>query len=326
MKIVIADRGLLPHRTVLESRLPHHAVTSWHDGVDERTLATDLADADVYVGARFTAAMGEAARGLRLVHAPGAGYDGIDATALPVGATVANTFHHEGSIAEYIAMALVALRRRVREQDTALRRGSWLSSTYDRDIAQPATLRGSTVVFLGFGHIGQAAWSLLRAYGAEGIAITRSGSVDAAASGLAWAGTNNRLLEAVEQADALVVSIPLSPETTGAVGARELDALGPDGLLVNVARGPVVDEKALFAALDSRSIAGAAIDVWYRYPGSDGVGEPASLPFGDLDNVLMTPHSSGVTSETFVGRAIEIADNISRLAAGESIRNVVTPA
>jgi phosphoglycerate dehydrogenase-like enzyme len=185
MKIVIADRGLLPHRTVLESRLPEDAVTSWHDGVDERTLATDLADADVYVGARFTAAMGEAARGLRLVHAPGA-------------ATVANTFHHEGSIAEYIAMALVALRRRVREQDAALRRGSWLSSTYDRDIAQPATLRGSTVVFLGFGHIGQAAWSLLRAYGAEGIAITRSGSVDAAASGLAWAGANDRLLEAVE--------------------------------------------------------------------------------------------------------------------------------
>jgi phosphoglycerate dehydrogenase-like enzyme len=110
------------------------------------------------------------------------------------------------------------------------------------------------------------------------------------------------------------------------VGTRELDALGPDGLLVNVARGPVVDEKALFAALESRSIAGAAVDVWYRYPGSDGVGEPASLPFGDLDNVLMTPHSSGVTSETFVGRAIEIADNISRLAAGESIRNVVTPA
>jgi phosphoglycerate dehydrogenase-like enzyme len=325
MKIVIADRGLLPHRTVLESRLPEGSVTSWHDGVDERTLAADLADADVYVGARFTPALAAAAPGLRLVHAPGAGYDGIDTSALPTGAVVANTFHHEGSIAEYIAMALVALRRRIREQDAALRRGSWLSSTYDRDIAQPATLRGSTVAFLGFGHIGQAAWSLLRAYGAEGIAITRSGSTDAEAAGLAWAGTTDRLVEAVEQADALVVSIPLSAETTGAVGARELDALGPDGLLVNVARGPVVDEKSLFSALESRSIAGAAIDVWYRYPGSDGAGEPATLPFADLDNVLMTPHSSGVTSETFAGRATEIADNVSRLAAGAAIRNVVAP-
>jgi phosphoglycerate dehydrogenase-like enzyme len=107
------------------------------------------------------------------------------------------------------------------------------------------------------------------------------------------------------------------------VGAVELDNLGPDGLLVNVARGPVAEESALYEALKDRRIAGAAIDTWYQYPGPDGRGEPSALPFGRLDNIIMTPHSSGVTAETFRGRAREIAENITRLSKNEPIKTVV---
>jgi hypothetical protein len=87
----------------------------------------------------------------------------------------------------------------------------------------------------------------------------------------------------------LVASIPLTDETTGIIDAAALDELGPEGLLVNVARGPVVDEKALYEALKDRRIAGAAVDVWYQYPASDGRAEPSSFPFGRLDNIIMTP-------------------------------------
>jgi phosphoglycerate dehydrogenase-like enzyme len=89
--------------------------------------------------------------------------------------------------------------------------------------------------------------------------------------------------------------------------------LGSGGILVNVGRGPVVQEQALFDALAGHTIAAAAIDVWYQYPGADGVGRPSTLPFADLDNILMTPHSSGVTHHTFVGRVADVAANISRL-------------
>jgi phosphoglycerate dehydrogenase-like enzyme len=323
MRIVIADPNLMPQRSTFEAALPDGAVTSWHESWNEHAVVTDLKDADVYVGPRFTGAMGAEARNLRLVHVAGAGYDGIDADALPAGALCANTFHHEGSIAEHIATVLVALRRNLLGQDAALRTGVWASSVYSPDIRQPETLRGAVVTFLGFGHIGSAAWKLLQAFGAEGIAITRSGSVDPRSNSLRWAGTTDRLGEALSESDILVISIPLTAETTALVGASELDDLGPDGQLVNVARGPVVDETALYEALKDRRIAGAAVDVWYQYPATEGRGEPSTLPFGRLDNIIMTPHSSGVTAETFRGRAREIAENITRLSKNEPLKNVV---
>ncbi|MFF2243853.1 2-hydroxyacid dehydrogenase [Arthrobacter sp. NPDC058130] len=323
MRIIIADPNLMPHRAAFEAALPPGSATSWHDSWNEHAVLTDLKDADVYVGPKFTEAMGNEARNLRLVHVAGAGYDGIDAAALPAGAVCANTFHHESSIAEHIAAVLVALRRNLFGQDAALRTGRWASSVYSPDIRQPETLRGAVITFLGFGHIGGAAWKLLQAFGAEGISITRRGSVDAKENSLRWSGTTAQLAEALSESDILVISIPLTEETTGLVGAAELDELGPDGLLVNVARGPVADETALYEALKDRRIGGAAVDVWYQYPGQDGRGEPAALPFGRLDNVIMTPHSSGVTAETFRGRAQEIAENITRLSANQPLKNVV---
>jgi phosphoglycerate dehydrogenase-like enzyme len=323
MRIVIADPNLMPLRASFEAALPDGTVTSWHDSWNEHSVLTDLKDADVYVGPKFTAAMGTESRNLRLIHVAGAGYDGIDAGALPAGAVCANTFHHEGSIAEHIATVLVALRRNLLGQDAALRTGIWSSSVYSPDIRQPETLRGAIVTFLGFGHIGSAAWNLLRAFGAEGIAITRSGSVNADKHALRWTGTTDRLGEALSESDVLVVSIPLDAGTTSLIGSAELDDLGPNGQIVNVARGPVVDEAALYEALKDRRIAGAAIDVWYQYPGPDGRGEPSALPFGRLDNIIMTPHSSGVTAETFRGRAREIAENITRLSKNEPLKNVV---
>ncbi|WP_138414435.1 2-hydroxyacid dehydrogenase [Sinomonas gamaensis] len=326
MRIVIADRNLMPHRPLLEEALPAGTTTSWHESWNEEALAADLRDADVYVGGRFTEAMGAAAEKLRLVHVAGAGYDGINADALPAGVICANTFHHENSIAEHVAAVLVALRRDLLGQDAALRTGTWQSPVYSPSTPQPETLRGATVSFLGFGHIGQAAWNLLRAFGCEGIAITRSGSTDPGLHGLRWAGSTERLGDSLTEADVLVVSIPLSEETHSVIGAVELDELGPAGLLVNVARGPVVDEAALYEALRDRRIAGAAIDVWYQYPGADGKAEPSALPFGRLDNVIMTPHSSGVTAETFRGRIRDIAENITRLTRNEPLKNVVIPA
>ena len=323
MRIVIADPNLMSQRTTFEAALPDGATASWHDSWNEHSVLTDLKDADVYVGPRFTEAMGAEAPNVRLVHVAGAGYDGIEAGALPAGAVCANTFHHESSIAEHIASVLVALRRNLVGQDAALRTGVWSSSVYSAEIRQPETLRGAVVTFLGFGHIGSAAWNLLQAFGAQGIAITRSGTVDPLANSLRWTGSTDRLAEALSESDILVISIPLTDETTGLVGATQLDDLGPDGLLVNVARGPIVDETALYEALKERRIAGAAIDTWYRYPGPDGRGEPSTMPFGRLDNIIMTPHSSGVTAETFRGRAREIAENITRLSKNEPLKNVV---
>ena len=97
------------------------------------------------------------------------------------------------------------------------------------------------------------------------------------------------------------------------------------GSIINVARAEIVDEDALYEALAERSIAGAALDVWYRYPRAAGPVPPASRPFNDLPNVLMTPHVSGWTEAMLDARAKLIAENIRRVAHRETPLNLVAP-
>ena len=125
------------------------------------------------------------------------------------------------------------------------------------------------------------------------------------------------------ESDIVVVSAPLTERTRGMIGEAQLNALGPHGVLINVGRGPLVDEKALYTALSNREIAGAAIDVWYHHPAENGSGAPSELPFAGLDNVVMTPHTSGITRQTFLRRADDITANIARLQRGEQLANIV---
>jgi len=139
------------------------------------------------------------------------------------------------------------------------------------------------------------------------------------------AGELDELLAA---ADVLVAAVPLTPETDGLIGRAELDALGADGLLVQMSRGRVVDEHALFAALRDGVIAGAAIDVWYDYkpePDADGRRYPYSrdCPFHSLPNVVLSPHR-GASPFSDLQRWDEVVENIKRVAAGrDDLLNLV---
>jgi phosphoglycerate dehydrogenase-like enzyme len=133
------------------------------------------------------------------------------------------------------------------------------------------------------------------------------------------------ILDAVlGRSDYVVVSIPASPQTVGWIGEPQLCRMKPSAYLINVARGEIVDEDALYQALARRSIAGAALDVWYRYPRQPGPAEPATRPFHELSNVLMTPHVSGWTDGMLDARAKLIAENIAHIARGEPPLNRVT--
>jgi len=324
MKILVADRNLVPHRERFSAALPLDAEVVWLVGQPDAVL-NELRDAEVFVGGRFTAEMAAVAEKLRLIHVVGAGTDRIDFTAISPDVLVANTFNHERSIAEYVIAAAVVLSRGFLAQDRALRSDVWATSVYDDAIPQSKTLRDSRIGFVGFGHIGQFSWDLFRAFGSTGAAVTGSGRVDAARHGLAWVGDTSRLDALLRESDVVVVSAPLNERTKGMIGTDQLRALGPDGVLINVGRGPLVGERALFEALRQGDIRAAAIDVWYQYPAGPGEhAAPAMLPFAQLANVLMTPHSSGITTDTFIGRADDIAANIGRLSRGEPLRDVVT--
>src|SRR5665811_1742761 len=124
------------------------------------------------------------------------------------------------------------------------------------------------------------------------------------------AGGIEELEHLLRESDVVVLSLPLGPSTRGMIAAGELAMMKPDAILVNVSRGQLIDEAALYAAFAANAIGGAVLDVWYQYPATGAQCTPASYPFSELSNVLMTPHISGVTRQTFEGRVADIVANI----------------
>ena len=289
---------------------------------DEATIVSALDDVDVLVTMAFTHEMGGAARRLKLVQVPGAGLDRIDRGALPPGAALANAYGHEVGIAEWVMGALLALTRQFGPLDAALRRGVWESQwAVGVDPPRPwPELAGKTLGILGYGRIGRCLARRAGAFDMTVLAVRRSRVVD----DLVTMYAPEALDDVLTRADAVVITLPLTPATRGLLGARELALMKPTALLLNPARAEIVDEDALYEALASRRIAGAALDVWYRYPAAAGPAAPARRPFHDLPTVLMTPHVSGWTEGMLTARAKVIADNVDRIARGESPLNLVT--
>ncbi|WP_238442024.1 2-hydroxyacid dehydrogenase [Streptomyces pratensis] len=294
----------------------------WLDAFDwdAGRIAGALPDVEVYVGSKLRAEDARQAARLRLVHVVGAGYDGIPLDALHPGVTVATTHHHGPSIAEHVLMAALMLSRDVLTAERELRAGRWRNVAVDPGLPFGSTLRGRRVGIIGFGETGTEVARLCQAVGLGVRAVRRDPTAPFPADLRPdWIGGDDRLPDLLTESDIVVVTVPLSPATRGLIGPAELKAMGAGSLLVNVARGPVVQEEALYEALRSGTIGGAALDVWWSGPPDP----PSRLPFHELPNVLMTPHNSGHTSDTFAARAAEIADNIVRLERGEPLVNVV---
>ena len=291
---------------------------------DEARILPRLADIDALVSMGFTREMAAAGPRLRLIQVPGAGLDRIDRSALRPGMHLANTYGHEGGIAEYVIGAMIALTRGFRRLDDSLRQGRWESQWAVGTPAPPlwSELAGKTLGILGFGHIGAALARRASAFDMTVCAIRREAQ-RAAPDGVSFIGGPERLDEVLRQSDFLAVTLSLSPETRGLLDARRLGLMKPSACLINVARAEIIDETALYRALISGGIAGAAIDVWYRYPTAAGATLPSTQPFHELGNVLMTPHVSGWTEGMIEARASLIADNIVRAARGEPPRNAV---
>jgi phosphoglycerate dehydrogenase-like enzyme len=283
-----------------------------------------LKDVDVLVTLVFTAAMAAETGRLRLVQVPGAGLDRIERSAIGPGVSLANVHGHETGIAEYVMGAMIALSRSFGRLDASLRAGRW-DSQWAPGVPPPPPwpeLAGRTLGILGYGGIGRALALRARAFEMRVCAIRRDVG-QSAHEELDVLGTMDVLDEVLRRSDYLAITLPLTPQTQGLLDETRLKSMKPTAVLVNVSRAQIIDENALYAALAARRIAGAALDVWYRYPSVPGPTLPAGRPFHELPNVLMTPHMSGWTDGTLEARAKLIAENIRRIAHGEPVLNQV---
>ncbi|HWH49759.1 MAG TPA: 2-hydroxyacid dehydrogenase [Burkholderiales bacterium] len=303
--------------------IPEFLKTSWTivvaDSSNRDDMARKLEDADAHVSMNWPADMPPAPR-LRLLQLPGAGTDDIAFEAVPPQAAVCNVYEHEIGIAEYIFSAMLQWAVGIPRMDAALRRGQW----YGSHLSGPRhdELYGKTVGIIGYGRIGREVARRARAFSMKLLACSRTprGADEFVES----VGGMNHLPELLRASDFVVLALPLERSTIGVIGPRQLAGMKRTAVIINVARGALIDERALFEACRDRRIGGAAIDTWFKYPAEGQlVGEPSNLPFRDLENVIMTPHASGWTEGLRPRRCKIIAANLDRVARGEPLVNVV---
>jgi len=279
------------------------------------------ADADILVTNHWRTEYPPAPR-VRLVQSVATGIELIDLSALPRGVAICNAFGHETAIAEYVLMAMLVWSHRFREIEGEFHtRSSWRPSWVQSGPPHGEIL-GSTVGIVGLGRVGQEVARRAAAFGCHVIAANRSARHPEGWVERIYPLTDvDRMLPAC---DFVVLSTALGPETEGLIDSRRLALMKRSAFLVNIARGAVIDEDAVYAALRDRTISGAALDVWWQYPNAaEPERRPSRHPFHELPNVIMTPHCSGWTEGMVARRWAEVAGNINRFVRGEPLENVV---
>jgi phosphoglycerate dehydrogenase-like enzyme len=279
------------------------------------------AEADILISNHWRADYPPAPK-LRLVQSVATGVELFDLAALPRGALVCNAFGHETAIAEYVVMVWLALHHRLIEISGEFReRASWRTSWVESG-APHGEVRGSTLGIVGYGRVGREVARRAAPFGVRILAANRTAREPEA--GVERVFPMTELDRMLPLCDTLALCTALGPATEGLIDARRLALMKPTAFLINIARGQVVDEDALYAALRDRRIGGAALDVWWQYPNAAEPERRGSRhPFHELPNVIVTPHNSGWTQGMVRRRWDEIADNIGRCVRGESLINLV---
>jgi phosphoglycerate dehydrogenase-like enzyme len=256
-----------------------------------------------------------AARNVALIQTTVVGVNHIDlAAAREFGLPVANAAGGNAvAVAEHALLLMLAVYRRLVEGHQAVEAITWpQSALYSAGMYE---LTGKTVGLVGFGNIGQTVARLLTGFDARVLYYRRHRLPVSQETALRV--TYRTLDDLLASSDVVSLHIPLTPETTGLIGQRELDLMKPSAILVNTARGGVVDEPALIDALENERLAGAGLDVLTAEPI-----EP-NHPLLGLDNVVLTPHVGGVSAEASRFSIALSCENIRRVAQGQAPVNVV---
>ncbi|MDP8982783.1 MAG: hydroxyacid dehydrogenase [Acidobacteriota bacterium] len=292
-------------------RLREFAALEYFDTLpgSEAALIDRIRDAEVVINvrssSRFTQDVFRQCPGLKLVSLWGTGTDNVDlAGAAKHGVTITNTPGVSAfSVAEHALALMLAAARTIPAQDAAVRGGAWPRG-------QGIELRGKTLGIVGLGAIGRRFAELGQAIGMRVVAWTMHPN-----PGMGIELTE--LDELLRSSDVVSIHVRLSPQTTGLIGTRQFGLMKPSALLINTARGAIVEEAALVDALGTKRIAGAGLDVFTSEP------LPPGHPLTQLPNVVLTPHSAGITPEALEAGLQMAIENVWSFLAGNPANVVV---
>lgn len=299
----IAKEGLAP---LLESGQVEIVEKSVDDAKDLDTYDALL----VRSATKVTDAVMEKMAGLKIIGRAGVGVDNIDVPAatrrglVVVNAPDANTI----ATAEHTFALMLAMVRKLCLANASIRRGEW-----DRSSFMGSELFGKTLGIIGFGRIGQEVAKRARAFEMNVLAYSRSITPEKAGAAGAQASS---LEEILTSSDIITVHTPATPETKGLLGEENLRKTKPGVMIINAARGGIVDEAALKRLLDSGHIAAAALDVFSQEP-------PESYELMQMEQVTATPHIAASTREAQLKVARVVAEEVLNFAMGRPVRNRV---
>ncbi|MDA0237466.1 MAG: 2-hydroxyacid dehydrogenase [Proteobacteria bacterium] len=257
---------------------------------------------------------------LKLLQLPGAGLDGLDFRTIPAHTSVCNVFEHEIPIAEFVIAAILQWVTHINTLDRNMRKNNWSGSSLFGPTHEE--LCGKTIGIIGYGHIGREVAKRIKPFGVHVIGCGPRKPVSGEKPDTFY--LIDHLDTVLGLCDFILISTPLTEETEGLISKSEFKKMKKTAVIINVARGSIINEGALYQACKEKQIGGAVIDTWYQYP--DNISEqipPSRFNFNELDNVIMSPHASAWTNSLIYRRTKFIAENLNRLARGEPLLNIV---
>ena len=284
-----------------------------YDGIEEH-----LRDAEVIFTISLRQEQLAATRNLQWIHAPTAAVhqflfpELIDSKIILTNSTEV----HGPVVAEHVIALIFALAKKIHQAAVLQQKHVWGKEAMWRESYIPREVAGATLGLIGVGSIGRRVAPMASALGMRVIAV-REHIEKGAPEGVEAVFAPSELDKLLSQSDFVIMAAPLISATEGLLNAERLALMKPDGFLINVGRGPQVDEDALADALRNRRIAGAALDVFEHEP------LPPDSPLWDLDNLLITPHTAGLTEKLWDRHYDLFSDNLRRYLSGQPLRHVV---
>ncbi|HKD13255.1 MAG TPA: D-2-hydroxyacid dehydrogenase, partial [Candidatus Angelobacter sp.] len=280
-------------------------------------LSEQIPDADVLIGWSIRPDQFAAARKLKWIHSPAAAVHQLMFPELIKSEVVVTNSGdvHGPVVAEHAIALLLALAKRIPQAMQYQRKREWAQEILWQEQPRPREVAGTTALVIGMGSIGREFASRAKALGMKVIALREnpqkgSGSADAVYGPA-------QLDSVIPEADYILLCTPVTPATTGLMNRTRLGRMKPDAYLINVGRGPLVDEAALIDVLKHHNIAGAALDVFTEEP------LPKDSPFWTLENVLITPHTAAVTDRLWERHYQLIGENLRRFLDGKPLLNLI---
>jgi phosphoglycerate dehydrogenase-like enzyme len=279
---------------------------------------------EVFIGGFINRESIEKAKNLKLIQVPYAGVDTLPFDIIKEKKILVSNAHENAlTVAEHGFALLLALSKNIVFHDKDLRKGiwhGWLANEPNFEIF------GKTLGIIGLGAIGREMAKRAKAFGMNVIGSKKDINKDRELfkDFVDEIYPMEQLDKVIKKSLFIFISVPLTKETENLISEREL-SLMKDKYLINIARGKVVNEEALYNALKNGILKGAAIDVWYVYPQHNEKIYPSKYPFHELDNIIMTPHSAGFTVESVQRNWLFTFKNVIKFAKGEKIENIVDP-